>query len=114
MNLECSSESNKFSLKSVQKNAKDITPWRFRPKKAIYSLNSNDKKGKKYQNQRWNAEENFRYALFLKNYLILMASSSKIKRKYHLYRAMSCAIQSRSPDQCRSHHQKMMRSFKSL
>lgn len=33
------------------------------------------------------------------------------KRKYHLNRMMSKHIGTRSPVQCRSHHQKMLQAF---
>jgi hypothetical protein len=49
---------------------------------------------------------------FLKGFLELIKGDTLQKRKYHLNRMLSKHIGSRSPVQCRSHHQKMIKAFK--
>ncbi len=65
-----------------------------------------------YNQSLWNLEENSIYRIFLiqKGHLF---DSNRIERKLiKINVQMSEAIKTRSADQCRSHHQKMMKHMK--
>lgn len=64
---------------------------------------------KGFNSSLWKAEENAAYMCFLvDNYaLFLLSNNERRLRKINVL--MSQAVRTRSPDQCRSHHQKMMK-----
>jgi hypothetical protein len=68
----------------------------------------------KYNDQHWNSQENSKYVAFLALYIDLFKSDPNRKRKYHLNRMASKFIGSRSPIQCRSHHQRMLKAHGTL
>ena len=88
-----------------------VKPWFYKPRKSRFGLDDGPKKGKRYNSLHWSPEENLKYVDFLKVYSDLVNGDTLQKRKYHLNRMLSKHIGSRSPVQCRSHHQKMMKAF---
>lgn len=89
-----------------------VKPWFFKPRKSKYGLEDDLRKIKKYNALHWSDEENKKYVQFLKGFLKLINGDTLQKRKYHLNRMLSKHIGTRSPIQCRSHHQKMMKVYK--
>ena len=67
------------------------------------------KTAKGFNSSLWKPEENTGYMCFLvENYqLFLLSNNERRLRKINVL--MSETIKTRSPDQCRSHHQKMMK-----
>lgn len=57
----------------------------------------------------WTANENHAYMRFLELNQQLFYRSKTDRRLFKINVLMSIAVGSRSPDQCRSHHQKMMK-----
>ena len=51
---------------------------------------------------------------FLIKFKEVIEGGKKNRRKWHLNRMMSKAIGTRSHEQCRSHHQKMMKHYKNI
>ena len=51
---------------------------------------------------------------FLIKFKSVIEGGKKDRRKWHLNRMMSKAIGSRSHEQCRSHHQKMIKHYKTI
>ena len=61
---------------------------------------------------RWTPEENVLYLRFLKHNQDKF--TGKCPKKFLKFERMSFEIESKTPDQCRSHHQKMMMRYKSV
>ncbi|CAD8078437.1 unnamed protein product [Paramecium sonneborni] len=60
---------------------------------------------KTYNNGHWTQKEHRLYSQFIEtNKEIMMKSDMKKQEK--IFKQMSCVIKTRSPSQCRSHHQK--------
>ena len=74
----------------------------------------NSKKKATYGTHHWNDEENQKYVEFLMKFKDVIEGGKKVRRKWHLNRMMSKAIGSRSYEQCRSHHQKMIKYYKDI
>jgi hypothetical protein len=51
---------------------------------------------------------------FLLKFKSVVEGGKKNRRKWHLNRMMSKAIGTRSHEQCRSHHQKMMKHYQTI
>jgi hypothetical protein len=89
-------------------------PWVFRPKKVIYSLDDLPPTKKDFSTSHWNDEENEKYIQFLVKFREVIEGEKKKRRKWHLNRIMSKFIGTRSHEQCRSHHQKMIKNYRSV
>jgi hypothetical protein len=86
----------------------------FRPKKVIYSLDDSPPIKKLYSTSHWTEEENGKYIEFLMKFREVIEGEKKQRRKWHLNRIMSKFLGSRSHEQCRSHHQKMIKNYRSI
>lgn len=62
----------------------------------------------------WLFEENLRYKSFLEKNLHLFESDSSVRRQARVNVMVSREVGTRSSDQCRSHHQKMMKYHKTV
>lgn len=92
-----------------------VKPWVFRPKKVIYSLEEvQTTTRKQYSKSHWSEDENDKYVEFLLKFKSVLEGGKKNRRKWHLNRMMSKAISSRSHEQCRSHHQKMIKHYRTI
>lgn len=106
-------ESQKAGTSSLSLNT--VKPWVFRPKKVIYSLDAGATTAhKQFSTSHWNEEENDKYVTFLTKFKSVIEGGKKNRRKWHLNRMMSKAIITRSHEQCRSHHQKMMKHYSTI
>lgn len=76
---------------------------------------SNDRKIRKADRIRgkWTAEENQLYIEFLEENFAHFENADT-RRKYQVFRAMAERIPKRDYEQCRSHHQKMERKYKTV
>ena len=54
-------------------------------------------------------EENIKYIEFIKKNLVIVEQTIENKGKNKINKRMSKYMKSRSPQQCRSHHQKMLK-----
>ena len=85
-------------------------------KKIIEKNEKNGKKRREYKKkniekvQRWTAEENQKYEKFIFDHENIMENSS-LKRNAKIFLAMSEFIASKTPSQCRSHHQKFYKKL---
>lgn len=116
--IVCGSELSETESQVVSEGVlsrNSVKPWVFRPKKVIYSLDDNQTTTRKqYSKSHWSEEENEKYVGFLLKFKSVIEGGKKNRRKWHLNRMMSKAIGSRSHEQCRSHHQKMIKHYKTL
>lgn len=62
-----------------------------------------------YNYSLWQLEENAAYMQFLEDNQVLFRGSKNDRRLVKINVLMSMCVGTRSPDQCRSHHQKMMK-----
>ena len=62
--------------------------------------------GKKYEEGRWTEAEKLYYFIFLEVHRGKFVASSK--RLWKIYKALSQYVGTRSPEQCRSHHRKLL------
>ena len=67
-----------------------------------------------YHESFWALPENIRYAEFLEDNLSVFLSPVSYRRKMKPNLLMSKYVGTRSSDQCRSHHQKMMKYHRSI
>ena len=75
---------------------------------------SKSKKGQGRTIKFWTREENILYMRFLEENLDLFKGESHKRRICRVYVQISQAVGTRTPDQCRSHHQKMMKWHRSI
>ena len=66
------------------------------------------KTSKKINYGTWNKKENQQYEKFLLKHIKIFSDDILIRRKKKIHVLMSKSIKTRTPEQCRSHHQKMM------
>lgn len=59
----------------------------------------------------WSPEENLKYCNFLSIYADISHFDQFERKEMGIHKEMSKFIGSRSPKQCRSHHQKMLNKF---
>jgi len=59
-------------------------------------------------------EENIKYIEFIKKNLVIVEQTIENKGKNKINKRMSKYMKSRSPQQCRSHHQKMLKYHLSI
>jgi hypothetical protein len=78
-------------------------PGRFSERPARVNLDSN------YNYSLWSITENAAYMYFLEAHNWLFERSNSDRRLLKINVLMSLWVKTRSPDQCRSHHQKMMK-----
>jgi hypothetical protein len=65
------------------------------------------------QKGHWSKRENMLYVMFL-NYFEAKFSKKQNRRLWKFFKLMSEFIETRSPNQCRSHHQKMEKNYSSV
>lgn len=80
----------------------------------MYSLEDSQPARKQFSTAHWNHEENKKYIEFLMKFKSVIEGPKKNRRKWHLNRIMSKEVSTRSHEQCRSHHQKMMKHYRSV
>ena len=68
---------------------------------------ANKRNAKKGMTGVWTEEERNRYVLYVSNNLDVFQNSLQ-RRNRKIFEGMSKRIRTRNPNQCRSHHQKMM------
>jgi hypothetical protein len=78
-------------------------PGRFSERPARVNLDSN------FNFSLWSISENAAYMYFLEAHSWLFERSNSDRRLLKINVLMSLWVKTRSPDQCRSHHQKMMK-----
>ena len=79
-----------------------------------FGLEDNTPVRKTYSTSHWTTEENDKYIAFLMRFREVLEGEKQRRRKWHLNRIMSKHIGSRSHEQCRSHHQKMIKHYKNI
>jgi hypothetical protein len=89
-------------------------PWVYRPKKVMYSLDCAQPARKPFSTSHWSEVENHKYVEFLTKFKSVLEGPKKDRRKWHLNRIMSKEVATRSHEQCRSHHQKMLKHYKTV
>lgn len=109
---ECSEDSARGAGLGGQ--LRRFKPWVFRPKKVIYSLEEQVPTKKQYSTSHWTEEQNRKYIDFLLKFREVIQGEKKQRRKWHLNRIMSKYLGTRSHEQCRSHHQKMIKNYRSI
>ena len=62
----------------------------------------------------WSLEENLKYKSFLENNLQLFQTGAAVRRLVKVNVMISQEVGTRSSDQCRSHHQKMMKYHRTV
>ena len=62
---------------------------------------------------RWNKRETIKYCSFIKENEKILSMPLK-RQKQKIYNEMQSFIQSRTKEQCKSHHQKMLHKYKSI
>lgn len=62
----------------------------------------------------WSLEENLKYKTFLENNLALFQTGASVRRLVKVNVMISQEVGTRSSDQCRSHHQKMIKYHTSI
>lgn len=62
---------------------------------------------------RWTSNENLTYITFLVENEHLVAQR-KQRRKLRIFKSLSMLVVTRTPEQCRSHHQKMEKKYRTL
>lgn len=73
------------------------------------------KRGRKsYTSYYWNMDENRRYLDFLRAHAGVFDLSVSEKKNMRVNVMMSKKVKSRTPQQCHSHHQKMMKKYGSI
>ena len=72
------------------------------------------KKGKKNNWGIWKNQENQKYEKFLSKHIKIISDNIVIRRKKKIHVLMSKSIKTRTPQQCRSHHQKMLKSHQTV
>ena len=102
------------SAGSRQADLSKFKPWVFRPKKVKFGLEESAPVRKSYSTSHWTAEENNKYVAFLMRFREVVEGERQRRRKWHLNRIMSKHIGTRSHEQCRSHHQKMVKHYKNI
>jgi hypothetical protein len=72
------------------------------------------RKSTKYKRDgHWNEKERLKYTVFL-GFFRKLLEEQELKRNARVYEMMSDMIITRSPSQCRSHHQKMEKNKKNI
>lgn len=62
----------------------------------------------------WNNCEKVSYSVFVSYFRELMKSENEVKGNWDIFKGMARFIKSRNPQQCRSHHLKVIREFKGI
>lgn len=105
-------ESNSSSEESKGRHSKDAVKRSTQGKMVEGSRYKISKKGKKnFTSYYWSLEENKRYSEFLKLHPELFDLSVSQKKNLRVNVMMSKKIKSRTPQQCHSHHQKMVKKY---
>jgi hypothetical protein len=64
---------------------------------------------RKFNKSLWTLQENLKYVEFVQENMGLFDSSKENRRTIKINKLISQYVKTRSPDQCRSHHQKMLK-----
>lgn len=72
------------------------------------------RKKRRFNKSLWTLQENMKYVRFLQDNRELFTSTKENRRMLKINKMISLSIGTRSPDQCRSHHQKMVKYHDSI
>jgi hypothetical protein len=72
------------------------------------------RKKRRFNKSLWTLQENMKYVRFLQENRELFTSTKENRRLLKINKLISQSIGTRSPDQCRSHHQKMVKYHDSI
>ncbi len=72
------------------------------------------RKKRRFNKSLWTLQENMKYVRFLQENREIFTSTKENRRLLKINKMISQSIGTRSPDQCRSHHQKMVKYHESI